>query len=184
MCCSPWGRKESNTTERLNWTKMVDIGASLSKGLFHICLSLLSYLALQWDLNMMLQALSLSPRLLLCLSNCKSNPHSPSSLFPTPIVIGVCSSSHQKVNCFSLFLESELALWLASTSRMRQKWWCVSLETGLQEAFLSSILSWTPVSTMRTTLDQLAGWWKTIWGWGKWSYKTSQSLDFFYLFFF
>ena len=20
-CCSPWGRKESNTTERLNWTE-------------------------------------------------------------------------------------------------------------------------------------------------------------------
>ena len=22
MCCSPWGRKESNTTERLNWTEL------------------------------------------------------------------------------------------------------------------------------------------------------------------
>ena len=22
MCCSPWGRKESDTTERLNWTEL------------------------------------------------------------------------------------------------------------------------------------------------------------------
>ena len=22
MCCSPWGRKESDTTEQLNWTKL------------------------------------------------------------------------------------------------------------------------------------------------------------------
>ena len=24
-CCSPWGRKESNTTERLNWTELIHI---------------------------------------------------------------------------------------------------------------------------------------------------------------
>ena len=23
MCCSPWGRKESDTTERLNWTELI-----------------------------------------------------------------------------------------------------------------------------------------------------------------
>ena len=25
-CCSPWGRKESNTTERLNWTEGLEGG--------------------------------------------------------------------------------------------------------------------------------------------------------------
>ena len=49
VCCSPWGRKELNMTERLNWTEMVDIGASSSKGLFHVCLFLLRYLTLRWD---------------------------------------------------------------------------------------------------------------------------------------
>ena len=24
VCCSPWGRKELNTTERLNWTELMD----------------------------------------------------------------------------------------------------------------------------------------------------------------
>ena len=28
-CCSPWGRKESDTTERLNWTELVRITESL-----------------------------------------------------------------------------------------------------------------------------------------------------------
>ena len=31
MCCDSWGRKESDTTERLNWTELNCTGASDSK---------------------------------------------------------------------------------------------------------------------------------------------------------
>ena len=46
-CCSPWGRKESDTTERLNGNKLVICTSSLEKCLFKFfahCLSLFELL--------------------------------------------------------------------------------------------------------------------------------------------
>ena len=34
VCCSPWGRKESDTTEWLNWTELKESESSLAPGFF------------------------------------------------------------------------------------------------------------------------------------------------------
>ena len=34
MCCSPWGCKESDTTERLNWTELMDLMFLFSQNLY------------------------------------------------------------------------------------------------------------------------------------------------------
>ena len=38
MCCSPWGHKESDTTEQLNWTELkMPEGASLVVQWLRLC---------------------------------------------------------------------------------------------------------------------------------------------------
>ena len=37
VCCSPWGRKESDTTEQLNWTKLIYSIATSRPVLTSVC---------------------------------------------------------------------------------------------------------------------------------------------------
>ena len=50
-CCDSWGRKESDTTERLNWTEAFTRNTSCQVQLPHICKTCNTYMWLPYHLN-------------------------------------------------------------------------------------------------------------------------------------